>query len=188
MKNPPLLTNEQIISFTSEELVEYFAGILTPPEKKESEPLIICPISTKIEVKDLRICTKCKIEKPITAFYKSNRATGVRNYQCIQCRKESYNSKSATYSRIRRNYKLSKVDYEFLIKKRRGKCSLCKKKVSKLNIDHDHQTDIVRDLICSDCNFFIGFLEKRAHLLKKAIRYLKFNRENPAWYRQEVES
>lgn len=42
-----------------------------------------------------------------------------------------------------------------------------------LNVDHCHETDAVRGLLCSKCNFAIGLLDDNPEYATKAAEYLR---------------
>lgn len=50
-------------------------------------------------------------------------------------------------------------------------CAICQETLPLL-LDHDHQTDRVRGLLCSLCNSGIGFLRDQLDLLRRAAQYL----------------
>lgn len=50
-------------------------------------------------------------------------------------------------------------------------CAICGGK-EKLVVDHDHETDKVRGLLCFFCNLGLGNFRDNPQLLKKAIEYL----------------
>lgn len=66
------------------------------------------------------------------------------------------------------------------------KCSKCKElkflnmfdKRRELYIDHDHNTNKVRGLLCSNCNTALGKFKDDILILEEAIRYLKISRQN----------
>ena len=43
----------------------------------------------------------------------------------------------------------------------------------ELAIDHCHETNLVRGLLCSSCNRALGLFQDREDLLRKAAAYLK---------------
>jgi hypothetical protein len=72
--------------------------------------------------------------------------------------------------------------YEYYNKqfsKQKGCCTICGRHESefkrRLNIDHDHETNKLRGLLCSNCNAGIGNLQDDAELLLKAYNYLRKN-------------
>jgi len=61
-------------------------------------------------------------------------------------------------------------------------CAICGKhesqnKNKKLFVDHDHDTDKVRELLCHSCNTGIGLLQDDIELLQKALDYLIKHKE-----------
>lgn len=65
-------------------------------------------------------------------------------------------------------YKITKEEYECMVE--RG-CALCGSKDSP-HIDHCHETGKTRDLLCSRCNFGLGWFKDSPTLLLKAAEYL----------------
>jgi hypothetical protein len=65
--------------------------------------------------------------------------------------------------------------YEERLKKQGGVCLICGKKPGKkrLHVDHCHETDVVRGLLCSNCNRGIGLLGDQYERLEAALAYLK---------------
>lgn len=59
-----------------------------------------------------------------------------------------------------------------------GLCAICGGPPGKrsLNVDHDHVTGRVRDLLCARCNVGIGGLQDDPDLLRKAIAYIERHR------------
>ncbi len=72
--------------------------------------------------------------------------------------------------------------YEKLLKEQDNKCAICNleetrmardgKNKTRLCIDHDHETQKVRQLLCHDCNTAIGKLKDSPELALKAADYL----------------
>lgn len=44
---------------------------------------------------------------------------------------------------------------------------------SKCHIDHDHDTLLVRGLLCQKCNLMIGYALERSEILASGIEYLR---------------
>lgn len=63
-------------------------------------------------------------------------------------------------------------DYDFLLRAQGGRCAICRTQPQserKLCVDHDHQTGIVRGLLCDRCNLGLGHLE---NYIGAALRYV----------------
>ena len=74
---------------------------------------------------------------------------------------------------LKRNYGLTLDDYANLVEKQNGCCAICETPFveSKPYVDHDHSTGIVRSLLCSRCNIFVGFIERSPDILTKILHY-----------------
>jgi recombination endonuclease VII len=59
-----------------------------------------------------------------------------------------------------------------------GVCAICggPPKIRSLNVDHDHVTGKVRDLLCATCNAGIGGLRDDPVLMRKAAAYIERHR------------
>ncbi len=74
---------------------------------------------------------------------------------------------------IERNYGISKKDKDNLFEEQNGRCAICGEFSSVLCVDHNHNTGVVRGLLCSQCNFGLGNFKDNIGVLEKAIKYLK---------------
>lgn len=84
---------------------------------------------------------------------------------------------------LKKKYGLSIEDYKAMLASNGGLCFLCGKpersidhrtrKVKRLAVDHHHETNKVRGLLCSHCNRAIGLFHDDADLLTKAGQYLR---------------
>ena len=56
-----------------------------------------------------------------------------------------------------------------------GMCAICGKRFTNrkdIQVDHDHLTGKVRQLLCNGCNSGIGLLQENTSILLKAVEYL----------------
>jgi recombination endonuclease VII len=71
---------------------------------------------------------------------------------------------------------LTVSDYDELFNKQGGVCAICGLATKeRLVVDHDHDTDKVRGLLCRSCNVALGFMRDDIVRLAAAIEYLKEN-------------
>lgn len=72
------------------------------------------------------------------------------------------------------------VNYDIFLKKQAGRCAICKinktQEKKPLAADHDHQTGIVRGLLCIKCNNLLGLSRDSTEVLRAAISYLEKSR------------
>lgn len=74
---------------------------------------------------------------------------------------------------LRRQYGISKLEYENLLNAQDGKCAICSCAPKRFHVDHNHKTRKLRGLLCSNCNRGIGHLQDNPEVLRKAVEYLE---------------
>ena len=120
-----------------------------------------------------KLCPTCNVRKPLTDFFKY--PSGHCYSHCKDCGKQ----KSKDYSNIVYRYSkygITKEDFEAKLQKQDNTCAVCKEKfsnLSKIKIDHDHETGTVRGLLCHSCNVALGHFKDNVDILKTAIKYIK---------------
>lgn len=105
-------------------------------------------------------------------WYLKNREHTLRRK--ARWRKENPQS-LALYERrhnLKSKYGMSLEDYDTMVERQNGLCLLCKER-HKLVVDHDHQTDQVRGLLCANCNLLLGHARDSVPILLAAIEYLE---------------
>ena len=138
----------------------------------------------------MKICTKCKIEKPLSEFSKGKGyKNGIRSI-CNECKRQEgreyhnrikhlrpHNYQKDKNKKLKRAYGITYDDYLILLEKQGGVCAICGTDNMKNNrafsVDHNHFNGKVRGLLCNHCNTGIGGLQDNIELLKKSIEYLK---------------
>jgi hypothetical protein len=147
----------------------------------------------------LKTCTKCNTAQEISQYpkhsgYKDGHSTWCR--KCLRVQADSwrlnnierYNAvcrkRSPRYYRRKANdkfkdrYGITIEQYEQMSIDQNDRCAICNKHKddnlkSKLFVDHDHVSSIIRGLLCSDCNTGLGRFHDSIGLLTKTINYLK---------------
>lgn len=77
-------------------------------------------------------------------------------------------------SDLRRRYGISLAEYNSLLESQSGGCAICgNTDIKALHVDHDHNTNEVRGLLCGQCNRAIGLLGDDYSRVAKAARYLE---------------
>ena len=74
-------------------------------------------------------------------------------------------------------YNLTLEQYNQILKKQKNCCSICNTDNpgtphNLFVVDHDHQTDMIRGLLCNSCNLLLGHGKDNIRTLLKAIEYL----------------
>lgn len=74
---------------------------------------------------------------------------------------------------LKASYGITSNEFERLQAEQGGRCACCGEIPEKvLNVDHDHETDQVRGLICYRCNQGIAYLGDNRDGVAKALAYL----------------
>lgn len=126
-----------------------------------------CGVSVEYWIKNrmngLNHCYRCRIWKKFNQFSLDNTRKGGRASICKNCC-----SKASTASR----YSMNPAELENFKAAHNHSCAVCQSK-KKLVIDHDHETGVVRGLLCNSCNVAIGLLGDSLSSLKRAVLYLE---------------
>jgi hypothetical protein len=77
-------------------------------------------------------------------------------------------------------------DYESLMTNQEGKCAICGatssgKAKRRLSVDHNHKTGNIRALLCHDCNWMVGYLERREDIPDILVRLTEYLITHNCW-------
>jgi hypothetical protein len=82
---------------------------------------------------------------------------------------------------LKKKYGITRAEYDAMLLSQNGVCAICKQTCStgkSLAVDHNHETDKIRALLCRDCNITLGLMKEDAARLRAAALYLEtYNRE-----------
>lgn len=90
-------------------------------------------------------------------------------------------------ARLKQRYGITAAEYDALFAAQDGKCAICKQPPrdnvhahwgGKLCIDHCHETNTIRMLLCNDCNLAVGYVKSEAIALALAGYFRLHNRTN----------
>jgi len=118
-----------------------------------------------------KICSSCGITYPATHkfFHRHSRRADGLDPQCKICRRLYFQE-----YHIRRKYGIDDKKFKMMIEVQDNKCAICREIfTSRPCIDHNHDTDEVRMLLCTCCNSIIGYAHENIEILRNAIDYLK---------------
>jgi hypothetical protein len=139
----------------------------------------------ELRARGLKKCLDCAEIKPLSAFYVASR-DGSYQPNCKPCgtkRVAAWRAANPERARkmyrtahMKRSYGLTPEQYNAMHAEQKGCCAICRRHASELPrglaIDHDHETNEVRGLLCHQCNAGIGFLGEDPVNLKSALDYL----------------
>ena len=132
----------------------------------------------------MKQCAKCKEEKSDDGFNKNPRMTSGLTSYCRLCMnaglraayaKRKYDPRAHANAHLRR-YNITVDDYERMEQEQQGVCDICHlPQVGRMRlcVDHDHETDDVRSLLCINCNAALGLLKDCPDRMRSAARYIE---------------
>lgn len=120
-----------------------------------------------VVVPDFKTCSRCSTEKHNSGFSRSNGNTDGLKFYCKEC---------DTVRHRKQKYGLTDEQFNALLESQGGACVICKfvpgPQDGPLDVDHIHETDIVRGLLHRKCNRGLGLFKDSVDIIGKAIAYL----------------
>jgi len=144
-------------------------------------------------ITETKICGYCKEDLPVTMFHKKPTSGKYPKdgfqWACKSCSNKKRNEYRRKNPHILKNEKLratfgiSLDEYKSKLIQQRGVCAICGQpetalgrtgKIKMMSVDHNHETNQIRGLLCDSCNHMIGNAHEDVSVLDSAIRYLVF--------------
>jgi len=128
-----------------------------------------------------KVCTICKEGKSSTAFYSNGQ--GYLLNKCKQCqiqlnrvRRKADPGKYKDMD-LKQTFGINLEQYNSMFYNQQGKCAICLVHQSELkkalSVDHCHTTNLVRGLLCGNCNQGLGHFKDSTTSLARAMEYLR---------------
>jgi hypothetical protein len=92
-------------------------------------------------------------------------------------------------SYLKRKYGITIAEYDRMFEEQGGVCAICRQPRPEdrtLHVDHDHETGIIRGLLCFRCNNALGDFREEYELFQRAADYLDRDDELAALVRDRV--
>ena len=138
----------------------------------------------------MRTCTTCHVEKPLTEFWKDRSKKHGYTAKCKPCKTVNFNAyrKAHGYDHrrywknpagererhLKRKYGVTLVEYARMLTAQGDACAICCRRQERaFDVDHDHLTQAVRGLLCTNCNRMIGHSADSPERLEAAAEYLR---------------
>jgi len=147
----------------------------------------------------MKTCTKCKETKEKDQFCRNKKTKDKLDSWCKKCKsKEAHNwiknnreqfnkrcresgqhkKQSKKDQRLIYKYGITAQDYEDMLKNQGGVCAICQEfklygKQQRMHVDHCHETNKVRGILCQGCNLAIGKFKDNVERMERAINYIK---------------
>lgn len=132
--------------------------------------------------RDEKHCWSCDTIKAASEFGPNASKSDLLASECRECTqaraRERYqlNKQRQREAALVKRYGISAAEYDQMLDGQGGVCAICNRECSsgkRLAVDHCHDTDIVRGLLCSKCNQGIGLFEDDPGLLTRAAEYVR---------------
>jgi len=139
------------------------------------------------------LCKTCQKDLDENSFgsYRGREGKVLRRKSCRRCRSNMQSDRYAKDPKVaadaklaarryvlRKAYGMTQVDYDRMYEAQQGLCAICGQlPIGKpLNVDHDHRTGKVRQLLCWSCNTALGKFRDSVEILRQAVAYLERHR------------
>jgi hypothetical protein len=133
------------------------------------------------------VCTMCNEDKAFAEFHDHKLGRNGKDSVCKQCRsiraRERNRDPVAQVQNHRKKaervYGLAVGQYDSMLDEQDGLCAICRRERpngKRLVVDHDHDTDVVRGLLCTNCNLGLGSFRDDIDLMLAAAAYLEHHR------------
>lgn len=124
----------------------------------------------------MKKCSRCKKLKKLDSFGVDNsRKDGLMLY-CKPCWSEYKKTKSRKWY-LSAKYSITENQYTVMSNKQKDCCAICGKHSDNLDkvlcVDHNHNTNKIRGLLCNDCNRALGLFGDSIQILENARNYLR---------------
>ena len=131
----------------------------------------------------MKRCQTCKQEKTLDSFYNSKATKDGLYPRCKDCdriarhlwdvRNPDKSKQSKHYRRIKHLYGVSREEYDLRVHQQQGCCAICGTETAwNLAVDHCHETNRIRGLLCNTCNRALGLFKDSPTIIHNAYEYL----------------
>ena len=134
-------------------------------------------------LEELRQKKKEKIRKKARDYYHKHPHLRDNQRKWIQNKRRKLRENNPNYLGIKARewkYGTTKEDIERKYAEQGGACKTCGIKMplygqsrKALNLDHNHKTGQIRDLLCPSCNLALGHVKDNIQTLENLVYYLK---------------
>ena len=129
-----------------------------------------------------KYCCYCKRTLTTADFHKDRSRPDGLSHRCKSCaiewaRAHKRSKEKQFIYEMEYYYGMSVADYKAMEQEQGGKCAICGRRPEKrLAVDHCHDTDVVRGLLCRTCNSAIGLLQDDPDVIMRAAIYVEENK------------
>jgi len=136
----------------------------------------------------MKYCGCCTEKKPLDAFAKNKAKKDGLQERCRDCCSRHHKStrhkrpkptKESNRKRLLASYGLTHDVFLLMLESQGNSCAICRTKTwgrPSPSIDHCHSTNVVRGLLCNDCNRGLGLFRDNPEALENAAKYIRASR------------
>ena len=124
------------------------------------------------------ICSGCGEENPAAEFPKNRSTKSGWHVECKKChnsrKRNLVNRKyggSTRHYHLRQKYGIGVDEVAAIADAQDGLCAICRAAPAS-QVDHDHESGVVRGVLCLECNAGLGAFGDDERLLFAAVDYL----------------
>jgi phage FluMu protein Com len=138
---------------------------------------------------DTKRCSKCRKTKLLSEFHFHPNTKDGRSSHCKECQRnyDAARDRSGEKSKpkplgyiVALTYGLTLDELNAMFTRQNNLCFICHKsetmklkgKLKRLSVDHNHETDEVRALLCSRCNRILAEVGESVDYLQRLIDYI----------------
>jgi hypothetical protein len=134
--------------------------------KQRARTARVHPVPTKV-------CPVCKVE-----FASAKRTYCTQACATAARRADGREALASRKHNLKKFYGLTQADFDRMLEVQDGRCAIChgddpRSRTKQWHIDHNHETGIVRGLLCGPCNTGIGQMQDDPVRLRAAADYLE---------------
>ena len=122
----------------------------------------------------MKLCNVCNKTLSLDKFHKRTLKTGKVSHQskCKECSTSVRKKYYKPHEYMWRKFNLSEAEYQQLMK--HNNCQVCGRDITnKKCIDHCHNKEKIRGVLCNNCNTALGLVGDNVQILSKLIQYLE---------------
>jgi hypothetical protein len=117
-----------------------------------------------------KYCPSCTRVLPAMHWHRTQRTRDGFASHCKECRKVRHRR-----DYLKRTFGLTPEELDVFVASQGGVCAICREGQPE-HIDHDHETGLIRGVLCGPCNMGLGLFKDDAGRLDAAIDYLHLAR------------
>jgi len=134
-----------------------------------------------------RVCKACQRKRSKEDYWKNPKKVNAAHREYYRTHTTQVRAAQAAYEKtakghftkrkahLKRSFGITPADYLSMLIDHDGECQICRQPHTPSNllcVDHDHETDQVRGLLCDHCNSALGFVEEDKQILSAMAAYI----------------